>query len=197
MPPVGREGTMTLSRETLIGVRNGDARALSEFFEHCFDRVFSLAARLLGDRTVAEDITQEVFLKVHRAASSLDPDRDPLSWVTAITYNACRDHWRSMRHRVTRESVSIDGDPTGQGGPPAAGPDPEAAVLRRERERLVQQALTRLPEDLRAVVVLRDFQGMRHEEIAELVGASHTAVRKRYSRALTRLAKELKRIWDE
>ena len=70
--------------------------------------------------------------------------------------------------------------------------DPEARLLAGERDRLVQQAILTLPEEIREVVLLRDYQGLSHEEIAEVVGASHAAVRKRYSRALARLAELLK-----
>jgi len=95
-------------RATLAGVQRGDPEALAQFFEWCFDRVFSLVYRLLGDRTTAEDITQEVFVKIQQAAGRLDPDRHPGPWVTVIAYNACRDHWRSKGYREAKESTPID-----------------------------------------------------------------------------------------
>jgi RNA polymerase sigma-70 factor (ECF subfamily) len=72
--------------------------------------------------------------------------------------------------------------------------DPEEDALRSERERLVQRALARLPEALRLPVVLHDFQGLPHAEIATLLGIDHAAARKRYSRALTALAAELSAV---
>ena len=184
-------------RGTLAGVRDGDPAALAEFFEWCFDRVYSLTVRLLGDPTAAEDVTQEVFVKIQQAAGKLDPDRHPGPWVTVIAYNACRDHWRSRGHRESKGSVPIEDASVRGDVPAAAAPDPEAAVLSAERARYVQDALLRLPDDLRVVVILRDYHGMRHEKIAELVGASDAAVRKRYSRALAKLAEELKGFWNE
>ena len=77
---VGRD---TPGRDVLDGVRRGDPAAMAEFFEWCFDRVYSLAVRLLGDRTTAQDVTQDVFVKIQQAAGRLDPDRDPMPWVTA------------------------------------------------------------------------------------------------------------------
>jgi RNA polymerase sigma-70 factor (ECF subfamily) len=183
-------------RDTLVGVRSGDSAALAEFFEWCFDRVYALTYRLLGDRTTAEDVTQEVFIKIQKAAGRLDPDRHPGPWVNVITYNACRDHWRSKGHREAKESTPLDEEP-GRGDVAAATPDPEAMAVSAERERVVQEALLRLPEDLRVVVLLRDYHDMRHEKIAGLIGASEAAVRKRYSRALARLADELKGYWNE
>ena len=76
-------------------VRARDPEALAAFFERYVDRVFGLVYRLLGDRTLAEDMTQDVFLKVHRAAHQLDPRRDPRPWIMTIAHNACRDLWRS------------------------------------------------------------------------------------------------------
>jgi RNA polymerase sigma-70 factor (ECF subfamily) len=179
-----------LPRETLVRVREREPQALADFFDYGFDRIFSLAARLMGDRAAAEDVVQEVFLKVHRAADRLDPDRDPLPWLTAITINVCRDHWRSPEERVAARTLSLD---SAGGALVADGRDPEAEALGGERDRLVQEAIMRLPEELRAVVILHDYHGMGHAEIADAVGASHAAVRKRYSRALAKLADDLKK----
>lgn len=175
----------------LEGVRARDRAALAMFYERYFDHVYSLAARLMGDRERAEDITQDVFLKVWRAAPGLDVTRDPAPWLTAITCNACRDVWRSGAYRAAQS-----------GRPPADDPelgvvltsgrnDPEEDAMTSERERLVQRAISRLPEALRLPVVLHDFQGLGHAEIARLLGIDHSAARKRYSRALAALAAAL------
>ena len=195
--PASRSATDSLPRKTLEGVRNRESWALSEFFDFTFDRVYSLVARLLGDRTAAEDVTQEVFIKVYRFADSLDPDRDPLPWLTTIAYNECRSLWRSPEHRAKVSAISIDGDPAIRGQLTGATPDPEAEVLEGERHQLVQDAVMRLPAELRTVVILRDYHGMRHEDIAGLIGMSHAAVRKRYSRALGKLANDLRTRWHE
>jgi len=178
-------------RSMLEGVRNHDPAAMGEFYEYYFDRVFGLVLRLLGNRTAAEDVTQEVFFKVQRAAHQLDLARDPGPWLTAIAYNACRDLWRSSAHRMTDKSSSID-DEAVAAPLASAAMDPEGEVLAHERERLVRQALTELPEQLRTPVLLYDYQGMSHQDIATLLGIEHAAARKRYSRALAALAKLLK-----
>jgi RNA polymerase sigma factor (sigma-70 family) len=184
-------------RDTLVGVRNGDPKALEAFFAWCFDRVYSLTFHLLRDKTAAEDVTQDVFVKIQLAAGKLDPDRNPGPWVNVITYNACRDHWRSRGHREAKEATPLEEATAHGDGPATPTADGEAQVLAQERERVVGEALAKLPEDLRVVVILRDYCDMRHEKIAGLVGASEAAVRKRYSRALARLADELKGYWNE
>jgi len=179
------------AREELERVRARDPEALGAFFERYFDRVYGLVLHLLGERAAAEDATQEVFLKVHRAAAQLDPARDPAPWLTTIAYNTCRDLWRSSAYRMSRRSASVEQD--------AAvtmrlshGDDPEKVLLSAERERLVRDAIAGLPEPLRAVVLLYDYQGLNHQEIADLLHVNHAAARKRYSRALAALGKSLK-----
>jgi len=185
-PPPG------LSRDLLERARARDPEALAAFFERYFDRVYGLVYRLLGERAAAEDMTQEVFLKVHRAIDRLDPDRDPGPWLTTIATNACRDLWRSGAYRIGRRSGSIEGDPIVAERLSRGTNDPERDLLAREREELVRNAVLRLPEPLREAVVLYDYQGLSHQEIAEIMGLNHAAARKRYSRALTALAKLLK-----
>jgi RNA polymerase sigma-70 factor (ECF subfamily) len=169
-----------------------DADALAAFFDCYFDQVYGLAFRLLGERTAAEDLTQDVFIKIHRAAQQLDPARDPTPWVVAITYNACRDFWRSRTHRMGQRTASLDDEETGLAERlPDGGDEPEKNFLMAERERLVQEAIGRLPEPLRIAIVLHDYQGMSHQEVADLTGVHHAAARKRYSRALAALGRLL------
>ncbi len=190
-PPGDASGPAPPPPAELERVRARDPEALAAFFERYFDRIFGLVYRLLGERTAAEDVTQEVFLKVHRAAHQLDPSRDPTRWLTAIAYNACRDLWRSGSYRMSRRSGSIEGDPAVSRNLAGSARDPEGDALASERRRLVLQAIERLPEPLRVAVVLYDYQGLSHQEIAELTGVNHAAARKRYSRALAALGKLL------
>jgi RNA polymerase sigma-70 factor (ECF subfamily) len=175
------------------GFRRRDPAALEAFFERYFDRVYAVVLRLLGDRTAAEDAAQEVFYKIHRAAHTLDPDRDPGPWVSAIATNVCRDYWRSAAHRMSRRSDSIEDTP-GLAERLSAGPDdPERDAILAERERLVREAVAELREPYREVLVLREYDGRSYEEIAAIVGSNETAVRKRFSRALAELGRALKK----
>lgn len=176
----------------LEGVRSRDPQALAAFFERYVDQIHGLLYRLLGDRTLAEDMTQEVFLKVHRAAHLLDTSRDPGPWLMTIAHNACRDLWRSNAWKHGRRAAPLDA------GSPLASTlsrgtnDPERDLLAGERQRLVQEALMRIPEPLRVAIVLHDYQGLPHDRIAEMTGINHAAARKRYSRGLAALARLLK-----
>jgi RNA polymerase sigma-70 factor (ECF subfamily) len=97
------------SRSTLEAVRRRDGDALGALFDTYFDRLFGFAYRLLGDHSAAQEVTQEVFLKVHRAAHQIDPERDPGPWLMTIARNACREHWRKRRRGVERHSPPVSG----------------------------------------------------------------------------------------
>lgn len=156
--------------------------------------MYGLAYRLLGRHALAEDVLQEVFLKIHRAAPEIDPTRDPGPWLTAVTRNACREHWRRLSRRIDQSSRTLD-DGSGLGETLTSDDGgPEQDTLRAEQERVLGDALMRLSPGLREVVVLHDYQGLNHEEIAKLLGKRSATVRKRYSRALARLRRILRGV---
>jgi len=183
-------GTATPDVEFLLRVRRREPEALGLFYDRYMDLVFGLAWRLTGDRTRAEDVTSDVFLKVHRAAERLDPARDPAPWLTTITTNVCRDLWRSGAYRLSRRAADVD-DPVQAASLSTGRNDPEADTLAVERERVVQRALLELPEPLRTTIVLHDYEGLDHRQVAEVLHIAHDAARKRYSRALAALAQAL------
>jgi RNA polymerase sigma-70 factor (ECF subfamily) len=191
LPDVPVLGETGLSRKTLEGARQRNPAALELFFDFFFEPLYALAFRLTGQRAMAEDLLQETFLRAYKAIDRLDTSRDPAPWLMTIAYNAFRDRWRSWEGRRERASLSIEGSTYLHEVLPGGEPSPEQHYLREELEQLVQDAITRLPLDLRAVVVMHDYLGLGHIEIAEITKISHGAVRKRYSRALKTLAKEL------
>jgi len=189
--PAGAGAELGLDRAWLERVRAREPEALGRFYDRYVDLVFGLAWRLLGDRTLAEDAASEVFLKVHRAADRLDVSRDPAPWLATITTNVCRDLWRSGAYRMSRRAADVH-DPAAAASLSSGRNDPEADAVASERERIVQDALQALPEPLRASIVLHDYQGLDHREVAEVLHIAHDAARKRYSRALAALAARLR-----
>lgn len=173
--------------EALRRAQAGDEQALGSFFEHYFDKIFAVVLRYVGNREIAEDLTQNIFLKVRRHISRLDVERDPAPWLYTVAINTCRDHHRSGWWRLWRNRVRIDSAHeapelvSGQG-------DPEQVLAAARSEVRVQSAVQRLPGDLRISVILHDFEGMPHDQIASVTGISHAAARKRHSRALRALA---------
>jgi len=177
----------TFDREELKRAQSGDTEALGRFFDHHFDRVFSIVHRFVGSMEAAQDITQDIFLKVRRHISRLDIENDPAPWLYTVAVNACRDHRRSAWRRMTRQSVPLDGD-SDRPGLWSNTANPEQELLVAEEEHRVQAAIWRLPPDLRMSVILHDFERLPHDQIARVTGTSHAAARKRHSRALRALA---------
>ena len=169
--------------EAFERVRAGDQQALGEFFDHYFPRVFATVYRLVGNRALAEDVTQGVFLRLQSSLARVDGSRDLAPWLFTVCVNACRDHWRSSWWRMSRRSVSLE-DPTVMAALISYDRDPEESALAKARDRRVQAALAHLPSTLRVAVVLHDCDGLGHEEIARITGVSHAAARKRHSRAI-------------
>ena len=173
--------------EMLAGVRRRDSQSLARFFDVAFPYVYNLAFRLTGNRESAEDVTQDVFLKVYQAADRLRLDRHPKPWVTTIAYNRCRD---LARRSAARPEAAEEGRVIGERAGNAETPEQE--LLRKEREQLTERALLELDHASRAIVILHDFCGMTHEEIGDVMELGAVAVRKRYSRALQRMVETIK-----
>ena len=167
--------------------------ALAALFDRYFDRLYGVVYRILMNRAEAEDAIQEVFLKVHRGAPSLDPTRDPLPWLVTIAANVSRDRWRSGSSRLDRASTSFDSSPALR--ETLSGPDgnsnPERELVARERTERVRAAIGKLKPESREVIVLREYEGLGYDRIAEILGVNEAAARKRFSRALDELGRHV------
>ena len=172
--------------------RDGDPTALGAFFDHYFPRIHATVLRLVRDSATAQDVTQDVLVKVQKALPDLDTSRDPAPWLFTISVNACRDLWRTSAWRASQRSSSIE-DPVIAGELRGAEP-PDEAFEREELGRLLDMAIGRLPAPLRVTVVLHDCEGLGHREIAEITGIDYAASRKRHSRALKALGEMLREV---
>lgn len=175
---------LTLEERRLLP-RRGEA-ALARFFDVWFPRIYSFVRRTVADEHLAEDLTQEVFAHVHRALESYDPERELKPWVFTIAANKIRDHWRSRRHRDTREETAMESE-EGHDLLPGVFTPPEGDLTREELQREVQRAISELPEGMRLTLTMRLYEGLSFEEIGRVLDRNDVAVRKRYSRALEAL----------
>ena len=181
-----------MPRELRERLRQRDRAALETFYQAYFDRVYGYVRRMLGDDSEAEDVTQEVFLKIQRSIDSYDPERPLSPWVFTIATNQVRDHWRARRAPDPLDGASLD-DEDARPDPPARDAGPLPALEQAELARTLSAAIDELPESLRTTLVLRTQEGLSFEEIARLISRNETAVRKRYSRALEELRERLTR----
>lgn len=156
-----------------------DAEAL---FRAYGDRVLSYARRRLGSEQDAEDVTAQVFLKVHEKRDTYDPGRGAAStWLYAITQNEVR----GVLRRRSRGRDLEDFDQWER--LPAPGPAPEETLLSEERVNALAKALEALPERERDILLLRFYSGLTSKEVAARMGLSDANVRYLQSRAVGRL----------
>jgi RNA polymerase sigma-70 factor (ECF subfamily) len=167
-------------RGLLERIRRGDTAAAGELFERYAPALLRFADRLLSDRTSAEEVTQEVFVKVITRAHQYDGRAEVSSWLFAIAANACRDRRRRARRAmvVPLEAVSELAQ---------KGEGVEARLLSRERRAAVREALADLSEEQREALVLARYHGLPYSEIAEVLGISVGAVKTRIFRAVETL----------
>jgi len=163
-----------------------DGPAMAVFFEYYYDRVYAHVAQLTRDRTSAEDLTQEIFIRLQKTIERLDPDRDPTGWVFTVATNVVRDHWRSAGQRRRQAEVSTET----AGAHLLPHPDPDvAAVLEHDEElRAVWGALAEVSPEDREIILLRDFEELATADIAGMLELNPDAVRQRHSRAVARLS---------
>lgn len=176
-------------------VKAGDAEAFNRLMEKHEKTVVNLVYRFTGDRESAEDLAQEVFLRIYRAAGRFEARAKFFTYLYKVTLNLCRNA-RAKASR--RKTLSLDEPRKGSGHeelPVREIEDPvgsaEDQLARQELSEVVREAVMELPEDQRVVVVLQRFQGLAYEEIAEILDLSLPAVKSRLHRAKLNLRKKL------
>jgi RNA polymerase sigma-70 factor (ECF subfamily) len=167
-------------RALLERVRRGDTEGAAELFERYAKALLRFTDRLLSDRATAEEVTQEVFVKVISRAHQYDGRAEVASWLFAIAANACRDR----RRRDGRANV-VSLDTVAE--PSQKGKGIEVQMIERERREAVRRALQLLSEEQREALVLARYHGLAYAEIASVLGISVGAVKTRIFRAVETL----------
>jgi RNA polymerase sigma factor (sigma-70 family) len=177
----------------------GDATAWEELVKLQNRRIYNICYRFTGSSSDAEDLTQEVFIRLYRTMSSYEPDRGSFNtWLTTLTRNMLVDHFR--RTRQERMTDSIDATPAAEDAPTLAeriedeAPSPQSRLASKETQKMVQQALQKVSPDLREAVILRDLQDMDYKEIASALKVPEGTVKSRINRGRAELARLLSRI---
>jgi RNA polymerase sigma-70 factor (ECF subfamily) len=180
--------------ELLKRCLTGDNQAWESLLRNHNRKVYSLCYRFTGRTVEAEDLTQEIFIKVFQTLKSYDQQQGTFStWLTRVARNHLVDHYRrTKRDRVTsslddEESSEVEARPSPEGSP-------MAGVESRERRQLLQDGLNKLSPDLREAVILRDLQDLDYEEIARVLGVPQGTVKSRINRGRLELARVLKRM---
>ena len=180
----------TSDADLLPGCRSGDEAAWKALVERYTRKVFGLAYRFTGRAAEAEDLTQEVFVKVYQTLHRYRETDGPFgAWLMAVARNHAIDHYRRGRQERLRRTE----DPLVLETAPAGDEHPIAGIERDERAQLLHAGLRALPRELRTPLVLCDLQGLSYDEIASTLEVPLGTVKSRINRARLELAKRLLR----
>ena len=184
----------------MLQVQDGDESAFEELVERYQNRVLTVLYNALGNREEAEDLTQEVFLRVYRARHGYQPTAKFSTWIFTVTNNLALN---ARRSRKVRRTVTID---SRESGPLGARPQEQLAqekspsasgqLQSSEVAEIVREAVAKLDERQRIAVLLNKFEDLSYAEIAQIMGATPTAVKSLLSRARTNLREMLEPYLD-
>jgi RNA polymerase sigma-70 factor (ECF subfamily) len=188
-----------ITQDTLLArLRAGDAEAVAELADAYSSKIFQLALRYLKNTEDAEEVTQDVLLKVYRKVGAFRGDAALSSWIYRITFNAAMSRLRTARYQRTlaeQKQATANEDADGMSKQPVEVADwsnmADDQVLRSQLRRRVTRAILALPAIYRAPVVLRDIHGMSTEEASAVLKVKDQTLKSRLHRGRLILRKQL------
>ena len=195
---MSKEPSVVPDKELIRRFNDGDPTGFDELVERYSGRAYQIAYGVLGNRQDAEEVSQDVFVRVLRALPKFRGDAEFTTWMYRIAVNLARNKYRWNRSRGAQQSVSIDAPVEGQDGAERTmdleegriGPDQEASL--GELERQIGTELHKLPPLYREALVLRNVEDMSYEAIADLLGCKLGTIKSRIARAREELRKRLR-----
>lgn len=179
--------------ELVKGCLAGDHAAWETIVRQHHQRIYNLAYRFTGRFDAAEDLAQEIFLKIYRSLASYRLESGALiTWIVRVGRNHLIDHYRRFKvERSRTDSLEADYEKAKEN--PARYAGPAEALEQRELSERVHRALLRISEDLREAVILRDLEEFTYEEIAEMLKVPVGTVKSRINRGRVQLARIMRR----
>lgn len=181
---------------------SGDEEAFAQIVKNHQRMVFNVAYRFLGSYEEAEELTQEVFLRVYRFIRRFEGKSSLRTWIYKITVNSALNRQQWLKRRKHYHQVSLDNPETDCDAPlenKIAGNNesPESTALNSELQGKIQGCLEKLPKRLRIAIILRDVEGLSYEEISEALGINPGTVKSRIARARSAVKDALSEYIEE
>jgi RNA polymerase sigma-70 factor (ECF subfamily) len=169
----------------------GNQAAWETIVRQHWRKVFNVAYKFVGKHDEAEDLTQDIFLKIFKALDTFDRRANFQTWIISIARNLCIDHYRSVRKE--RETIAREVD-AGELSPASSEASPLLQLERSDLRAFLKRALDHLPETLRTAVVLRDLHELSYQEIADQLHLPEGTVKSRINRGRLELARQIRRM---
>ena len=163
--------------------QRGDLRAFDLLVLKYQGRIAALVSRYVSDAGEVEDVTQEAFIKAYRALGKFRGDSAFYTWLYRIAANAAKNHLVAKGRRPGADATIEDAEGFDEGGMLSESASPEALAMGGELAAVVESALNALPEELKAALLLREFDGLSYDDIADVLGCPVGTVRSRIFRA--------------
>lgn len=172
----------------------GDQDAWEMIVRQNWRKVFNVAYKFVGRHEEAEDLTQDIFLKIFRSLATFDRRANFQTWLISVSRNLCIDYYRSVR----KERETIDRQVTAEEvGPVSHEAGPLAALEQHDLALLLRRALQTLPDSLRTAVMMRDIQELSYQEIAARLQLPEGTVKSRINRGRKELARQILRLRED
>lgn len=179
--------------QLMLDVKAGDAESFDFLLQKYRSPLVNFLGRMVRDRATAEDLAQEVFLRVYRARAQYTPSAKFTTWIFRIATNLALNSIRDTKYQ--RMSVSLDAPADGDDAPPMELPAPEMRIdehlVERDRAEFIRRAIMALPEKQRAAVLLHKYEEMDYGEIAKILECSESALKSILFRAYETLRVQL------
>jgi RNA polymerase sigma-70 factor (ECF subfamily) len=179
--------------------QGGDKAAFDELVLKHQHKLFNLCYRFLGDYQEANDSAQETFIKVYRSLKKFRFESAFSTWLYRIAVNTSKNKLKSAEYRQKKKMVPLDNPVSVYNCSPAIGiqdetHSPAMELEKKERMRVIQEAINALPPEQKVVVTLRDIEGFSYEEIVAITGVNPGTVKSRLARARLDLRKKLRSV---
>jgi RNA polymerase sigma-70 factor (ECF subfamily) len=184
-----RKAAPSVASELIDRCLSGDAAAWEEIVARFRRRVFHIAYKFTGKHDLAEDLTQDIFLKVFKSLDKFHRDADFSTWLSSVARHYCIDHYRASK----REREVLVEDLLAFDLAPASSGNPQRALEEHDLRNQLRRGLDQLPDKLREAVVLRDLQGLTYQEMAERLSLPEGTVKSRINRGREELTRRLLR----
>ena len=163
--------------------QRGDLRAFDLLVLKYQGRIAALVSRYVSDAGEVEDVTQEAFIKAYRALGKFRGDSAFYTWLYRIAANAAKNHLVAKGRRPGADATIQDAESFDEGGMLSESASPEALAMGGELAGVVESALNALPDELKSALMLREFDGLSYDDIADVLGCPVGTVRSRIFRA--------------